>query len=122
MDSLGHVNHAAYLNFLEHARWEALATGGFAYDEIRAQGWGVHVVRVSIEYTAEIMMGDVLEIETRVAEFRRSSMTIEQIVRRERGVDQEGSVVAARASVVGVWIGDNGRPMRVPRQALEALT
>lgn len=115
------MNHAAYLNFLEHARWEALAEGGFGYSDILAQGWGVHVVRLSIEYKAEVVMGDQLDIETRVTQFRRTSMTIEQTIRRQRGGEPESALVAAEASVVGVWIGANGKPMRVPAQALKAL-
>ncbi len=122
LDSFGHVNHAAYLNFLEHARWEALAAGGFGYSDILALGLGVHVVRLTIEYKAEIMMGDELEIETQVTEFRRTSMTLEQTVYRNRSSDSGGAVLAAEASVVGVWIGTNGKPIRVPSQALEALT
>lgn len=116
------MNHAAYLNFLEHARWEALADGGFGYADILAVGLGVHVVRLTIEYKAEIMMGDELNIETRVTEFRRTSMTIEQTVYRNRSGVSGGAVLAAEASVVGVWIGPNGKPIRVPSQALEALT
>lgn len=116
------MNHAAYLNFLEHARWEALADGGFGYADILAVGLGVHVVRLTIEYKAEIMMGDELDIETRVTEFRRTSMTIEQTVYRNRSGVSGGAVLAAEASVVGVWIGPNGKPIRVPSQALEALT
>lgn len=116
------MNHATYLNFLEHARWEALATGGFGYADILALGWGIHVVRLAIAYKAGVMMGDELEIETRVTEFRRTSMTMEQTMSRTRDGELDSAVVAAEASVVGVWIGANGKPMRAPAQALEALT
>lgn len=117
LDSFGHVNHAVVLSYLEHARFEALAAGGFSASEMEARSWSVHVVRVEVDYLREIRMGDVLEIVTRVGAIGRTSMTIEQSIVKAAS-DEE----AAKAKIVAVWIGPDRRPMRVPDEAIQALT
>ena len=120
LDSFGHANHAVFLNYLEQARFEALAAGGFSYEEIQARGWAIHVVRVEVDYRAELMLDDALEIETWIADYRRTTMVFGQRILRSRG-DAEGSVIASESQVVAVWIGENRRPMRVPAEMRVAL-
>ena len=37
LDSFGHVNHAVFLNYFEHARFEALERAGFAWSVLGAK-------------------------------------------------------------------------------------
>ena len=120
LDSFGHVNHAVFLNYLEQARFEALAAGGFSYDNIQDRGWAIHVVRVEVDYRAELRLGDELEIKTWISDYRRTTMVFAQQILRSRG-NVEDAVIAAESKVVGVWIGTDGRPMRVPPEMKEAL-
>jgi acyl-CoA thioester hydrolase len=113
LDSFGHANHAVFLNYLEQARFEALASAGFSYGAIQARGWAIHVVRAEIDYLAELKLDDALEIETWISGYRRTSMMLSQRIFRSREGQAE-AVLASRSIVVGVWIGENGRPMRVP--------
>ena len=53
LDSFGHVNHAVYLNYFEHARFEALKDAGFAWSELARRGWAIFVVRIEVDYVAE---------------------------------------------------------------------
>lgn len=117
LDSFGHLNHAVYLQYFEFARFEALAAGGFDVRELGRRGEGVHVVRVEVDYRRETRLGDLLVIRTVARELRNSSMTLEQ--RALLGGDPEA--VAAEARVVAVWIGSDGRPMRIPDDVRRAI-
>jgi len=119
LDSFRHVNHAVFLNYLEEARFETLRTAGFTYDDIQARGWGIHVVRLEIDYLAELRLPDRVRVLTRVDRYRRTSMTFAQRILRGRTGKDETEV--ARALVTAVWIGEEGRPMRIPATVREAL-
>lgn len=140
LDALGHVNHAVYLNYLEQARYDALEAGGFPPAEMEARGWAVHIVRVEVDYRRECRFGDHLEIHTRVERFRSSSMVLGQELfrippdRAESGAERtvartgEGDQEEPRtgepalsARLVAVWIGPDGRPLRIPSEVREAL-
>lgn len=119
LDALGHVNHAVYLNYLELARYDALEAGGFSPAVLAREGWSVVVVRAELEYLRPCFQGDVLSIRTCVEEFRRSSMVVGQTLHRlESGT---ATVPALRARVTAVWIGKEGRPVRIPSPARRAL-
>ena len=110
LDSFGHVNHAVYLTYFEHARFAALADAGFPWSVLEEKDWAIFVVIIEVDYLAEAGGGDELLIRTWAESFRRTSMILAQeMVRAE-----EQSVVVARARVTAVWIGPNRKPMRVP--------
>lgn len=117
LDSFAHVNHAVYLNYFEHARFETLRAGGFTPETLAQRGEGVHVVRIEVDYRKELRLGETVAIATGVREFRNSSMTLEQSAFREG----EPAHVFAEAAVVAVWIGPDGRPMRIPPDVRAAL-
>lgn len=117
LDSFGHANHAVFLNYLEHGRFEALRQAGLPYGSIVERGWGVFVVRVEVDYLLEARLEDELLVRTWPAAYRRSSMILSQeIVRREDPVKR-----VARANVTAVWVGPDRRPMRVPPEVRAAL-
>lgn len=110
LDSFGHVNHAVFLHYLEHARFEALKEAGFAWDVLAERRWSIFVVRIEVDYLAEATRDDELLVRTWAESFRRTSMVLAQeIVRAD-----DPSQVVTRAKVIGVWIGPDRRPMRVP--------
>lgn len=149
LDGLGHLNHAVFLNYLEQARFDALAAGGFPIEAMEKRGWGVHVVRIEIDYRRECRLGDHLIARTFVENFRNTSMTIRQALYRFRpapaatatdapqasmpelpgpmrlddavGLDLDTGELAAEARVVAVWVGSDGKPMRIPKEVREAL-
>lgn len=117
LDGFGHLNHAVYLNHFEFARFQAFADAGFPAERLLADGTGIHVVRVEVDYLAEARLGQAIRIRTRVIEVRNSSMTVEQVAFDES--DPEHSF--ARARVVVVWIGPEGRPARIPDPVRQAV-
>lgn len=110
IDAFGHLNHAVYLNYFEVARIQLLEDAGYPVQELLERGWGVHVVRVEVDYRRELFRGQELEITTRVADARNSSMTLHQVAADAA----DPATVFAEARVVAVWIGAEGRPVRIP--------
>jgi len=72
-DSNGHVNHAVYVNYLEHARVEFLQAGGFDYPALGRAGFGMVIARLEIAYHLPAYAGDALAIESAPLETRRVS-------------------------------------------------
>ena len=107
-DMLGHLNHATMLNFLERARWALLEP------QIDVKQWAKQsvfsVVRhVDIDYLAQSLPGEDLRIRSGLLAVRNTSY----IVRQE--AHKVGSdLLVARANIVFVTIGHDGRPVRVP--------
>lgn len=122
LDSFGHVNHAVFLHYLEHARFEALEGAGFSWSQLETLGWAIYVVRIEVDYLAEARRGDRLRVRTRADGFRRTSMVLAQEIVRP-GPEPEGrEEVVVRARVVAVWIGPEGKPMRVPDEVRAGLS
>lgn len=117
LDSFGHANHAVYLNWFEYGRFEALAYAGFPYRDIVGRGWGIYVVRIEVDYVREARLGERLEIRTWSEGYKRTSMLLSQSMVRADAPSEE----VARARVTAVWIGEDGRPMRVPAEIRAAL-
>ncbi|MGD8322054.1 MAG: thioesterase family protein [Gemmatimonadota bacterium] len=117
LDSFGHVNHAVFLNYLEYARFDALRVGGFPHEELMRRGWGVYVVRIEVDYLREAHPGQRLLVRTWAERYKRSSAVLAQEIVRED--DPQTAVVRAR--VTAVWVGPNGKPMRVPEEVHLAL-
>jgi acyl-CoA thioester hydrolase len=119
LDSFGHVNHAVFLNYFEHARFEALQAAGFSWSVLEELQWGIFVVRIEVDYIAESRRGDRLQVRTWAEAFRRTSMVLAQSIDR---LDPDGvETRVADARVTAVWIGPDRRPMRVPDEVKRGL-
>ena len=118
LDAFGHLNHAVYLNYFEVARIQLLEEAGYPVQDLLERGWGVHVVRVEVDYKKEAFMGELLRVRTRLDETKRSSMAVVQEILRDT---PEGAELVCRARVVWVWVGESGRPQRVPEGVRRAL-
>jgi acyl-CoA thioester hydrolase len=118
IDSFGHVNHAVFLHYFEHARYEALEAAGFSWPTLTERDWQIHVVRIEVDYLAEARRGDDLLVRTWAEGFRRTTMVLgQEIVQAD-----DPSQAVARARVTAVWIGPDRRPMRVPEDVRAGLS
>ncbi len=118
LDSFGHVNHAVFLTYLEHARFQALKEAGFSWSVLAERNWQIFVVRIEVDYRAEATREDRLLIRTWADSFRRTTMILrQQIVRAD-----DPEVLVTSAVVTAVWIGPNRKPMRVPPDVRAGLT
>lgn len=106
-DSYGHVNHAVYVNYLEHARVQFLYAAGHDYKGMVAAGYFMVISRLDISYRVPAYADDELVIETEPRETRRVRGIIHQVIRR-------GDAVVAEADVSWCVVDRNGRPARPP--------
>lgn len=114
-DAGGVVYHARFLHFCERARSDLLAIIGIDQAAALAGGEGGFVVaHLDIRYRAPARLGDALVVESRLEKIGRSSLVIQQGVRRDR---QE--VAAVRVTVA--FVGADGRPRGLPAAWIAAL-
>ncbi len=117
LDSFGHVNHAVFLNYLEHGRFDLLRAVGLPAESLPGRGLSVYVVRLEIDYLREARVGERLVVRSRVESSRRTTMVIGQ----EIALRPHPDVVLTKARVTAVWIGADRRPTRVPEEVHRAL-
>ena len=109
VDAYGHVNHANYVHFLEVARLEALEALGLSLPEIRRQGYLIVAADLSVKFHAPAFSGEVLEILTQIRELGNvRSVWVQEV----REIVSRRLVVTAE--VTGVFVAENGRPVRIP--------
>jgi acyl-CoA thioester hydrolase len=135
VDALGHVNNAAYLNYLEQAAIDHGTTVGLDLARLRDLG-GVFVARRhDIVFLRPSFAGDVLRIVTWLGEAQGARVERRYHVFREpvfsppppftgrvavaASLDLDGELVVV-ASTEWVFVAENGRPRRIP-EAVVAL-
>jgi acyl-CoA thioester hydrolase len=108
LDSLGHVNNAVFLTYLEEARIAYLVPFG-------AEASDMILARVEIDFRAPLRMGDELEIGVRPARVGTKSFDLEYEV-------HSGGTLAAEAKTVLVsYDYATRRPVELPESWREAL-
>lgn len=119
-DQEGIVHFARYLVYMETAEHELLRAAGSSVTRgPDGERWVWPRVKVSCEYLAPLAFGDTVEIETRVAELGRSSVTYEHTLWRG------GETVArGRMKTVCCRPADGGglRPQPVPAELARRLS
>jgi acyl-CoA thioester hydrolase len=134
VDVLGHVNNAAYLNYLEQAAIDHASFLGLTLDRLRELG-GVFVARRhDIIFLKPAFAGDQLcvhtwleaprgaRIERRYIVFRHPKLTgavpITGHLIQGSEIPPEDAIVA-RAMTEWVFAGDKGQPRRIPHEVVE---
>jgi acyl-CoA thioester hydrolase len=108
VDSMGHVNNAVFLTYIEEARIAYLLPFG-------AEVTNMILARVEIDFRAPLRVGDELEIGVRPSGVGTKSFELEYVVR-------SADAVAAEAKTVIVSFDyESGRSVDVPQAWREAL-
>lgn len=94
-DEYGHVNNAVYMNYLEFAREQFLKAAGFDYKGYIKAGYGLLVVKVTINYREPALPEDMLVIETEPLKRRRSSGIFFQTIKRDETIICDAEVTWA---------------------------
>lgn len=117
-DASGVVYHASYLRWFERARTEWLRHIGFEQHSLRDQlGVLFTVSNIKVDYRRPARLDQQLQVQTRVLEARRVSLTFEQTVRRP-----EDTEWLARAQVkVGCVDVQRFRPCALPKAFKDIL-
>lgn len=115
-DAGGVVYHANYLRFFERARTETMALIGIGdIAALAREGWTYVVASADIQFLRAAQLGDVLIIESEVAEVRGARCAVQQRVMRD-------GQVLVRANIQLALLGPGGRPRPHPQAWLELLT
>ena len=108
-DSLGHVNNAAYLTYLEQARIAFLAPIG-------ADQTQMILARVEIDFRAQVGFGEQIEIEVRPLRVGKKSFELGYSLR------VRGELVAEAKTVLVAFDYAAGRTAEVPERWREAFS
>ncbi|OFZ19883.1 MAG: hypothetical protein A2X94_14580 [Bdellovibrionales bacterium GWB1_55_8] len=112
LDSFGHVNHAVYLNYLEHARWQLLNEGGITLAHLAEwKRWPV-IAQIEANYLKPAFMGEELVVETAPLDTSRASFTLLQTIVRD-------GVPIFRAKIRAVTVNEKGRPAEMPEAFMQ---
>ena len=66
-DLQGIVNHAVYLNYMEHARHAYLKSLGFSFAELTAQGFFLMVARAEVTYRRSLVSEDLFDVVSQLS-------------------------------------------------------
>ena len=114
LDPYGHLNHSAYVQFFETGRVELLEEAGLDLVSLDHRGYHFVVNRIETSFIRPVAAGEVVTVETEVAEMRRASS-----VWRQRLV-RDGEVIA-RQEVRAAITDPAGKPVRAPEYLASAL-
>ena len=109
LDSFGHVNHAVYIQYLEHARWELLIEEGVTLQTFQKwKCWPV-IARVEANYLRPCFLDDKLEVRTRITDQRLTRFAFHQEIYR-------GETRVFEGKIHSVMVNEQGRPAPIPAE------
>ena len=136
VDALGHVNNAAYLNYLEQAAIDHATYLGLDLPRLQDLG-GVFVARRhEIVFLKPTFGGDLLRVMTWLGEPRGARVDRQYLVFRELGRvtevpvrgraviwsgNQADDALAARAMTEWVFASNQGQPRRIPNEVVSVF-
>jgi len=85
IDSIGHVNHAVYHQYGEHARSEHLLAAGYTLAAQRDSGTGVVMLESRIRYLRELSLGEEVEVTSDIEFGDGKAFRIEHVILRADG-------------------------------------
>ncbi|GAA1390184.1 acyl-CoA thioesterase [Pseudonocardia kongjuensis] len=91
MDVNGHVNHAVYHQYAEHARMEHFRASGLSEHALAGHGLTVVLLSTTVHFRAELRAGETVDIDSEIAFTRRKPFTMSHRIRRV--VDGAGTPV-----------------------------
>ena len=109
LDSMGHVNNAVFLTYLEEARIAFLFGRGATTDSLI-------VARVEIDYRSPVRLGETVDVGVRCTRLGTKSFDLEYELR------VDGEVVAEAKSVQVTFDYERGEAIPVPEDWREKLT
>ena len=98
LDTQGHLNQAVYLQYCEHARWEALRAAGITQDALLATGVGPVALETTIRYLRELRGGDEVDVSCAFSYAEGKTFRIHQQITRSDGT------LAAEVTAVGGFL------------------
>jgi len=110
IDTVGHVNNANYLVYLEDCGVQAVQHFGWPMRRMMDSGFGIVARRYRIDYKQSAVLDDELLVTTWVADVKRATAVRHYTI--TRASDQ---ALIVRAYALWVWVDlQTGQPIRIP--------
>ncbi len=116
LDSFGHVNNAAYLNYLEFARGEYLLQRGLSFADFHRWNALPFAVSAQIQFKSPARVHDFLDIEGSVVEWKRASFSLHYKV-----TNRTSGKVAALAQMTFAFVDKEGKLVPIPEEFRNAM-
>lgn len=87
VDVNGHVNHAVYHQYAEHARMEHFRAAGLSQSALSAQGVTVVLLATTVHFRAELRAGEEVEVDSTLTFGKGRTFTIGHRIVRDHDVD-----------------------------------
>ncbi len=114
LDPYNHVNHAVYIQYFETARIALLADAGYTLQGMMEDGVLILVTHIDTRFLKPAEGGDHLVVETEVLGYTRVMTNWRQRLMR-------GDEVLVKQKLSAAVTNLDGRPLRFPRDMIEAL-
>ncbi|MEX0662821.1 MAG: thioesterase family protein [Balneolaceae bacterium] len=115
LDTQGLVNNSVYQNYLEHARHEFLKSIGLNFNELHEKGTDAVVHKIELEYKRPLTSDEEFVVRTRAEQDGNVRFVFIQDIYRKS--DNE---LLLKGKVTAVFM-SNGRPIRPPKEVVQAL-
>ncbi len=93
-DKMGIVHHANYLHYLEESRINFLDSNSLSYALLESKGIYSPTSKISISYKKPVTYGDVIEVETYLAEVSPVRFVFNYVIKNQK----TGELVAEASS------------------------
>lgn len=114
IDVNGHVNHANYHRYAEHARTEHMNAAGCSIDRFTEYGVGIVLLETTCRFQHELRYGDEVEIDSRLSFGEGRTFRMEHTLRRV----SDGVAVAEIGCTMGLLDATTRRLLPEPRSRL----
>ncbi|HSJ58620.1 MAG TPA: thioesterase family protein [Anaerolineae bacterium] len=120
-DAYGHVNHANYVRYMQEAAFDASAAAGYDLARYESMGRLWLIRETEIEYLRPLRYGDVVEVETWVADFRRVRSRRAYVIRCLTPATRDAAAPEVVATGHTDWVfmdTSAGRPASIPEEMM----
>jgi len=93
LDAMRHVNNAAYLTYLEEARIDYF--NSLFHRNKKRLDFEAVVARIEIDYLHPVVLGDEIEVYTRISDLGHKSVNVEHII----AINKDSGLIKAATSV-----------------------
>ena len=115
-DAGGVIYYANYLTYFEKSWFEYLAARGLSLAQWEEKGIYFTIKRVEVEYFSQTRYGEIIQVQTEVAEKTRASFTFQH-----RVILKDNGKLLAEGKNQMVCITKEGKPRRLPEEFLQGL-
>lgn len=117
IDQLGHVNHAVYHQYGEHARLALIQAAGCSLQELVASGLGIVLLESNIRFLAELRLGEEVRVTCTPHFDEGKTFRLDNTISKA-----DGTVSAEIRCTLGVIDLEARRLVADPRERLHALS